>query len=65
MPNASAIRSHLGSELQAAFIVLAPAEVDSMANAETHKYKHITWRKTRYQSGWVVQLQGKTIGSLH
>ena len=39
MPNASAVRSHLGSEPQAAFILLAPAEVDSMANAETCKYK--------------------------
>ena len=65
MPNASAVRSHLGSEPPAAFSVLASAEVDSMANAETRKYKHITWRKTRYQSGWVVQLRGKTIGSFH
>ena len=65
MPNASAVRSHLGSEPQAAFFVLAPAKVDSMANAKTRKYKHITWRKTQYQSGWVVQLQGKTIGSSH
>jgi len=36
-----------------------------MANAETRKYKHITWRETRYQSGWIVQLRGKTIGSFH
>ena len=35
-----------------------------MANAETRKYKHITWRKTR-QSGWAIQLQRKTIGSFH
>ena len=55
----------MGSEPPAAFSVLAFAEVDSMANAETRKYKHITWRKTRYQSGWVVQLQGKTICNFH
>ena len=36
-----------------------------MASGETRQYKHITWRQARYQSGWLVQLHGKTIGGFH
>ena len=29
------------------------------------KFKHITWRETTHQSGWIVQYEGKTWGGFH
>lgn len=33
--------------------------------AKARKYRHISWRETKYSSGWIVQWQGKTIGGFH
>ena len=29
------------------------------------KHKHITWRETKYQKGWIVQYKGRTWGGFH
>ena len=35
------------------------------AAKQKRKYKHITWRETSRQAGWIVQWKGKTVGGFH
>jgi hypothetical protein len=32
---------------------------------KTTRFRHITWRQTPKQQGWLVQVHGKTVGGLH
>lgn len=35
------------------------------ARKKQRKYKHITWRESGSQAGWIVQWEGKTLGGFH
>ena len=57
-------RSHVDPRpfvhIQASSVLLSMGQT-----TQRRTYKHITWRQTRRQSGWIVQHQGRTIGGFH
>ena len=60
------VRKRPGAHASSVQLLMRPAaHASSVQGVEPRLYRHITYRSTQYQKGWIVQWNGRTWGGFH